>query len=332
MRRISDQTAGVLTIKDVRRVWEYIGKTPNWWMEVPAFEPEQIARLYAHDARGGVGGLFPDEASAQRGRLGAVPDAVVDRAVRVLSAGRVDGAGLAGRNRERATARSAHRRSDDQLRRGGERLDGQSGVDAAIARLGCAGPRHQPRHRRRAQARPKRSRCWSVSTKCSRRSAVASFGSSTGSRRQAAPRRCRKTRGRSDRFRRSSTQKSLALRSRPSDLVVARLSSKSTRAGCGGTAAWRRSASADRRCQLKSAVWRSSGMRPSTRASSINGVDRAIVHARGERAERQAGADLGAEPAAPFGSRSARSRDSRGRRRAARRRASRRRCWPLIRL
>ena len=42
----SDQTAGVLTIKDVRRVWEYIGKTPNWWMEVPAFEPEQIARLY----------------------------------------------------------------------------------------------------------------------------------------------------------------------------------------------------------------------------------------------------------------------------------------------
>jgi hypothetical protein len=43
----SDQTPGVLTIKDVRRVWEYIGKTPNWWMEVPAFEPEQIARLYA---------------------------------------------------------------------------------------------------------------------------------------------------------------------------------------------------------------------------------------------------------------------------------------------
>ena len=42
-----DDTPNVLTLKDVRRVWEYIGKTPNWWMEVPAFEPDQIARLYA---------------------------------------------------------------------------------------------------------------------------------------------------------------------------------------------------------------------------------------------------------------------------------------------
>jgi len=31
---------------DVRRVWDYIAKTPNWWMEIDAYEPEQIARLY----------------------------------------------------------------------------------------------------------------------------------------------------------------------------------------------------------------------------------------------------------------------------------------------
>ena len=43
----SADTPNVLTLKDVRRVWEFIGKTPNWWMEVPVFEPEQIARLYA---------------------------------------------------------------------------------------------------------------------------------------------------------------------------------------------------------------------------------------------------------------------------------------------
>jgi hypothetical protein len=42
-----DQTAGALTARDIRRVWEYIEKTQNWWMEVPAYEPEQIARLYA---------------------------------------------------------------------------------------------------------------------------------------------------------------------------------------------------------------------------------------------------------------------------------------------
>ena len=28
-------------------MWEYIGKTQNWWMEVEPYEPEQIARLYS---------------------------------------------------------------------------------------------------------------------------------------------------------------------------------------------------------------------------------------------------------------------------------------------
>ena len=36
-----------LSPDDVRRVWEHIAKTPNWWMEVPAYEPDQIARLYS---------------------------------------------------------------------------------------------------------------------------------------------------------------------------------------------------------------------------------------------------------------------------------------------
>ena len=38
---------GPLSPDDVRRVWEHIGKTQNWWMEVPAYEPDQIARLYS---------------------------------------------------------------------------------------------------------------------------------------------------------------------------------------------------------------------------------------------------------------------------------------------
>ena len=36
-----------LSPDDVRRVWDHIAKTPNWWMEIDAYEPEQIARLYA---------------------------------------------------------------------------------------------------------------------------------------------------------------------------------------------------------------------------------------------------------------------------------------------
>jgi hypothetical protein len=43
----SESTPGALTARDVRRVWEQIEKTQNWWMEVQAYEPEQIARLYA---------------------------------------------------------------------------------------------------------------------------------------------------------------------------------------------------------------------------------------------------------------------------------------------
>ncbi|PYR95027.1 MAG: hypothetical protein DMF84_03285 [Acidobacteria bacterium] len=43
----SPQNPGALAPQDVRRVWDYIGKTQNWWMEVEAYEPEQIARLYS---------------------------------------------------------------------------------------------------------------------------------------------------------------------------------------------------------------------------------------------------------------------------------------------
>jgi hypothetical protein len=36
-----------LSAADVRRVWDYIAAAQNWWMEVPAYEPDQIARLYS---------------------------------------------------------------------------------------------------------------------------------------------------------------------------------------------------------------------------------------------------------------------------------------------
>ena len=35
-----------LSPDDVRRVWDHIAKTSNWWMEIDPYEPEQIARLY----------------------------------------------------------------------------------------------------------------------------------------------------------------------------------------------------------------------------------------------------------------------------------------------
>ena len=32
---------------DAKRVWKVISDTPNWWLTVPAYESDQIARLYA---------------------------------------------------------------------------------------------------------------------------------------------------------------------------------------------------------------------------------------------------------------------------------------------
>jgi hypothetical protein len=31
---------------DAKRVWKVIAETPNWWLGLPPYEPEQIARLY----------------------------------------------------------------------------------------------------------------------------------------------------------------------------------------------------------------------------------------------------------------------------------------------
>lgn len=42
---------------DVRRVWQYIAKQPNWWLGLTAYEPAQIARLYSL-ARGGAWEVF----------------------------------------------------------------------------------------------------------------------------------------------------------------------------------------------------------------------------------------------------------------------------------
>jgi len=43
----SPQSESPLAPGDVRRVWDHIAKAPNWWMEIDAYEPDQIARLYS---------------------------------------------------------------------------------------------------------------------------------------------------------------------------------------------------------------------------------------------------------------------------------------------
>lgn len=36
-----------LSHPDLERVWKHIARTPNWWMGIKAYEPEEIANLYA---------------------------------------------------------------------------------------------------------------------------------------------------------------------------------------------------------------------------------------------------------------------------------------------
>jgi len=59
-RGIAQVSAGVdpedaesepLTTRDVRRVWGHVHRTANWWTTLDAYEPAQIARLYALSRR-----------------------------------------------------------------------------------------------------------------------------------------------------------------------------------------------------------------------------------------------------------------------------------------
>lgn len=36
-----------LSTREIRRVWAVVKRTPNWWTKLSAYEPAQIARLYA---------------------------------------------------------------------------------------------------------------------------------------------------------------------------------------------------------------------------------------------------------------------------------------------
>src|SRR5258708_27017444 len=61
----SPQGASPLSPEDVRRVWDHIAKAENWWMEIDAYEPDQIARLYSlARAAGGEDFLFTNRPPA----------------------------------------------------------------------------------------------------------------------------------------------------------------------------------------------------------------------------------------------------------------------------
>lgn len=45
--RLARANDAVLTPQEVARVWDVIARTHNWWTGLRAYEPEQIARLYA---------------------------------------------------------------------------------------------------------------------------------------------------------------------------------------------------------------------------------------------------------------------------------------------
>jgi hypothetical protein len=46
-RSASADASDALTPAEIERVWAYIGRTVNWWMEVAPYEPAEIARLYS---------------------------------------------------------------------------------------------------------------------------------------------------------------------------------------------------------------------------------------------------------------------------------------------
>ena len=41
-----------LSKPDIERLWKAVGRAANWWVDLPAYEPEQIARLYELSRKG----------------------------------------------------------------------------------------------------------------------------------------------------------------------------------------------------------------------------------------------------------------------------------------
>lgn len=47
------KAARALEQAEVRKIWALVARTPNWWLELQPYEPEQIARLYDLARTGG---------------------------------------------------------------------------------------------------------------------------------------------------------------------------------------------------------------------------------------------------------------------------------------
>src|ERR1041384_4919344 len=43
----SESTADPFSSTEIKRIWDYVRRTPNWWVRLNPYEPAQIARLYA---------------------------------------------------------------------------------------------------------------------------------------------------------------------------------------------------------------------------------------------------------------------------------------------
>jgi hypothetical protein len=61
------KAAQALEHRDVKRVWEYVARTPNWWMTLTAYEPDQLARLYRRTRASGWEVFFVTNRPASAG-------------------------------------------------------------------------------------------------------------------------------------------------------------------------------------------------------------------------------------------------------------------------
>lgn len=43
---IDNATTDPLSSRDIRRIWDHVKRTPNWWVHLAPYEPAQITRLY----------------------------------------------------------------------------------------------------------------------------------------------------------------------------------------------------------------------------------------------------------------------------------------------
>ena len=124
----------------MKRVWEAVGRTHNWWMTLKPYEPDQIARLYSLWRDAGWEIFFLTEPSRERGDSVQFQTQSWIECYGFYMPSVLTIPGSRGEVANGLRAAPRDRRPAPQLHRGRQRVDGENAAAAPQRRQGDREP------------------------------------------------------------------------------------------------------------------------------------------------------------------------------------------------